>query len=96
MLGAEVTVRSTMPSRKVCRALDVAEEEGHVPRSRPALHTARWYAGCNGRIATQPWERLSGAPESCLLSAYGRSSCVASSTKEGPGAPGPVRAWCAR
>ena len=49
MLRAEVTVRGTVPTRKLRRALDVAKEESHRPARQTSIHTARWYAGCNGR-----------------------------------------------
>jgi hypothetical protein len=44
MLRTQVTVRGAMPARKLCRAFDVAKQEGHRPARQTSVHTARWYA----------------------------------------------------
>jgi hypothetical protein len=44
MLRTQVTVRRTMPARKLRRAFDVAKQEGHRPARQTSVHTARWYA----------------------------------------------------
>ena len=44
MLSTQVTVRGTVPSRKLRRAFDVAKQKGHRPTRQTSVHTARCYA----------------------------------------------------
>ena len=44
MLRTQITVRRTMPARKLRRALDVAKQERHRPARQTSIHPARCYA----------------------------------------------------
>jgi len=73
VLRAEVTERGAVPTRKVGRALDVAEEERHGSARQTSIHTARWYAErefrhsergvSTGRSAGRACSRLAGSRE---------------------------------
>ena len=81
MLGTEVPVCGTVPTREFCRALDIGKEESDGPARQTRIHTVRSYAdhgagAATPRGSTSAWATVLSPEPSPLLAPPPRSSAA--------------------
>src|SRR4051794_28507954 len=92
VLRANITVRGTMPTRKLRRALDVAEEDSHRPARQTSTHNVRSYAEAGLRRSHRvTWSHGARLRQRCAMTPEGGATPAGAR----PPARGAHReAWC--